>query len=185
MRFSVKQVPNILSGSRIILALSLLLFTPFSVEFMTIYVIAGLTDLLDGLLAKKLNCQSAIGANLDGAADLLLAGVVLWMLLPVMVMPGWATIVVLSILGIRLVSALVAYARFREFVMLHTLANKVTAVIAFLFPVLYIIMPTDILLAAACFVAFIAFSEDLLINATAQNADRNIKGLLFRKDSRL
>ena len=47
--------------------------------------ISGLTDALDGWLARKLRCESAFGAKLDSVADLLFYAVMIFRILPILV----------------------------------------------------------------------------------------------------
>lgn len=72
----IKNIPNILTLIRIIL-------TPFIIYFSIInrmkvciclICIGAITDLLDGLIARKFNLQSSIGAKLDTISDKLFAG---------------------------------------------------------------------------------------------------------------
>ena len=39
-----------------------------------LYLAAGLTDILDGFLARKMHWETALGAALDGIADFVFAG---------------------------------------------------------------------------------------------------------------
>ncbi len=75
----VKQIPNILTFGRLvltILVLLMLLYLPhvenratwLDVAFV-IFVIAGLTDIADGPIARKLNVASKFGRMLDPLAD--------------------------------------------------------------------------------------------------------------------
>ncbi|MCL2530574.1 MAG: CDP-alcohol phosphatidyltransferase family protein [Oscillospiraceae bacterium] len=67
----VKHIPNILSISRIPLAISLpflvLLESPW--PFLVVFGLCGVTDVLDGILARALKLQSKLGEKLDSAAD--------------------------------------------------------------------------------------------------------------------
>jgi len=65
---NMKYVPNILSFMRLIAVIPLLLLTPLELPFMIIYVIAGLTDMIDGPIARKFDITSQFGAALDGFA---------------------------------------------------------------------------------------------------------------------
>ncbi|MFH1370402.1 MAG: CDP-alcohol phosphatidyltransferase family protein [Planctomycetota bacterium] len=76
----LKQVPNILTFGRLVLTvvfLAMLLYLPcvsadrtlfIDVAF-AIFVIAGLTDIVDGPIARKLNVASKLGRMLDPLAD--------------------------------------------------------------------------------------------------------------------
>ena len=65
----MKQVPNLLSASRIALCLPLLLVDAMTLPFWVLYLIAGLTDMLDGFLARRWGVESMFGARLDSFAD--------------------------------------------------------------------------------------------------------------------
>lgn len=74
MKHSIINGPNLLTLSRIVM-------TPFIVFFIIVeqfmagllmLIVAGLTDMLDGLWAKRMNCQTTIGAYLDPIADKLM-----------------------------------------------------------------------------------------------------------------
>jgi cardiolipin synthase (CMP-forming) len=61
-----------------------------------ILVLSGLSDAIDGLLARKLNQRSAIGAYLDPIADKLLLSSSFVILAMEKRIPWWMTIIVLS-----------------------------------------------------------------------------------------
>jgi len=75
----LKQVPNILTFGRLaltILFLVMLLYLPYTNNrtllldtAFTIFVIAGLTDIVDGPIARKLKVASKFGRMLDPLAD--------------------------------------------------------------------------------------------------------------------
>ena len=77
MNFSLSSLPNALSILRIILTVPVvmtLLNHNYSLAIVLFFV-AGVTDALDGWIAKRLSCQSRLGSILDPMADkLLLAG---------------------------------------------------------------------------------------------------------------
>ena len=65
----MKHIPNILSASRIALCLPLLMVDAMTLTFWGLYLIAGITDMLDGFLARKWGMESKFGARLDNLAD--------------------------------------------------------------------------------------------------------------------
>ena len=78
----LKQVPNILTFGRLVLTilfLGMLLYIPqakdriftFDAAF-TVFLIAALTDIIDGPIARKLNVASKLGRMLDPLADKIL-----------------------------------------------------------------------------------------------------------------
>lgn len=70
----MKQIPNIISVARIGLILPIVwAMVTGDFEFaLWLFVVAGVSDALDGLLAKRCGWQSTLGAVLDPAADKLL-----------------------------------------------------------------------------------------------------------------
>lgn len=73
----MKHVPNILSTFRIILVplFALVFFSDMANAHtlaVGVFVLAGLTDVLDGWIARKYNCISLLGRVLDPLADKLM-----------------------------------------------------------------------------------------------------------------
>ena len=81
MHNSLTTLPLILTYSRILLAFTLILINQFIDDIINfkylligfIFVLASLTDWLDGLLARKLNLESRLGAMLDPISDKILS----------------------------------------------------------------------------------------------------------------
>ena len=78
---------NALTICRIVLCVALLITEAFSPTFFLIYALAGLTDMLDGYVARRANSESGLGARLDSIADLVLVVVCLVKLLPAIDVP--------------------------------------------------------------------------------------------------
>ena len=88
------------------MALSLILLVPSlrSAGYLAVYTLAGLTDALDGWLARKTGTASDFGARLDSIADLLFFAVLffrisplLWQELPVIVWYAAAVILLVRL----------------------------------------------------------------------------------------
>jgi cardiolipin synthase (CMP-forming) len=95
---AVRQIPNLLSASRLALApfVFVLLWRREYSAALTLLVIAGVTDLLDGLFARRFGAASKLGAYLDPIADkVLLSGIFLTMALDGAIEP-WLAILVLG-----------------------------------------------------------------------------------------
>ena len=70
----MKQLPNSITFLRIPFSIAMLVVPPFSVRFWIFYLSSGLTDMMDGVLARKLHQESAFGAKLNSIADFVFAG---------------------------------------------------------------------------------------------------------------
>jgi cardiolipin synthase len=93
---SLSQLPNLITLARIALVpvLILLLKEQHYAAGLTVFVIAGASDALDGFLAKRLNVQSRMGAILDPVADKLLLVSTYVMLTLLGHIPFWLVLVV-------------------------------------------------------------------------------------------
>ena len=78
------NVADTVTSVRIAATISLIFLPLRSVGFLAVYTLTGLTDVLDGWLARKTGTASDFGARLDSIADLLFYGVVLLRLVPIL-----------------------------------------------------------------------------------------------------
>ena len=125
---------NLITSCRVLLSLLLLFFPALSPGFYGLYLAAGLSDMLDGFVARRTNSASPLGAKLDSIADLVFLAVCLIKLLPVLTLPVWLWgWVGLSAL-LRLVNVVSGFVCRKKLVLLHTRANKLTGALLFLLP---------------------------------------------------
>ena len=125
---------NLITSCRILLSLLLLFFPTLSPGFYGLYLAAGLSDMLDGFVARRTNSASPLGAKLDSMADLVFLAVCLIKLLPVLALPVWLWVWVGLIALLRLVNVVSGFVRRKKLVLLHTRANKLTGALLFLLP---------------------------------------------------
>lgn len=130
----MKRIPNIITSCRLLLSALLLFCRPFSLPFCAVYLAAGVSDMLDGFLARKLDAATPFGAKLDTAADLALVAVCLIRLLPVLHVPLWLMLWIAAIALIKAINLICGFVMKKQFVALHTVMNKVTGVLLFLLP---------------------------------------------------
>lgn len=67
------HIPNIITALRIALCIPMFFAEAMSPLFVSCYLLAGVSDMLDGFLARKLCVTSDFGARLDSVADLVFA----------------------------------------------------------------------------------------------------------------
>ena len=148
-------------------ASSLLLFLSLdTIWFPAVYTFAGLTDVLDGWVARKTGRISEFGAKLDSIADLLFYGILLIRLFPVLyqILPGEIWYAVFALIAVRFASYAAAAVKYHRFASLHTWMNKLTGAAVFLLPYVLFSTASVIYSWAVCIFAFAASAEELAIH---------------------
>ena len=78
-----KHVANIITASRILFSVLLLFLPVLGAGFYVTYLLCGITDMIDGTIARKTGTVSEFGARLDTVADLVFLSVSLTKFLPI------------------------------------------------------------------------------------------------------
>ncbi len=170
-------IPNFITSLRIVGTICLIFTTPFSVAFYVIYSLCGISDVLDGWIARTTKSTSDFGAKLDSIADLLFYTVMvikifpfLWSVLPIQI---W--MIVGIILLIRLISYGLVFLKYRRFAAVHTYGNKLTGASVFSIPYLGKWLDTTIVCSVICVIAILAAVEELMIHFRSKSYRPNVK----------
>lgn len=180
----MKFIPNLITSLRIIGAIGLIFTEQLSPLFFVIYTLAGLSDALDGWIARSTHTTSKAGAVLDSIADLLFYAVMVLKIFPTLweVLPRVIWFGVLFVLLLRLVSYLVAGIKFRKFAALHTYMNKVTGMLVFLIPYMILLPVGTAYCWFSCGVGILASVEELLIHILRKEYSGEVKTIgMIRK----
>jgi CDP-diacylglycerol--glycerol-3-phosphate 3-phosphatidyltransferase len=140
----------------------------------------GISDLLDGFLARRWEVSSRFGARLDSAADFLLCGIMLYILFYSLCWPLWILIWVGVIFLVRFTSLAINYVRFSQISFLHSYANKVTGILLFLFPLFMRIFGQDWTMIILSTVASLSAMDELLISIYSSKFDPNRKSIFHK-----
>ena len=130
----MKNIANNITGSRIVFSLSILFTPPLSPIFYVLYGAAGLSDMIDGTVARKTNTVSSFGAKIDTIADFILVAVCLIKLLPILDIPVWLWIWIAVIALIKVINIISGAIMLKRMIVLHTVINKITGALCFLLP---------------------------------------------------
>lgn len=125
---------NFITIIRILCSLALVFCMPLSLPFFAFYTAAGLSDILDGWIARKTNTATTFGAKLDALADIIFAAVVLIKLLPILELPVWMIGWVGVIALIKVVNVVIGFVRNHTLTAVHSVINKVTGALVFMLP---------------------------------------------------
>ena len=138
--------------------------------------------MIDGAVARKTGTVSEFGSRLDTAADIVFAAVCLIKLLPVLDIPLWLCIWIAVIAFIKAANIAAGYIRRREFISVHSVMNKVTGGLLFVFPLTLTFMDLRYSAALVCTAATAAaIQEGYLIDrkATLSRKLFSSRGKLF------
>ena len=165
-----KQIANIITFCRILGSMGLLFCPVFSACFYGLYLFCGLTDMVDGTIARKTGAASTFGARLDSVADFLFVAVSFGKLLPVIRLPVWLWVWAGSIAVVKLVNLIWGFQRRKLIPSLHTMMNKATGLCLFLLPLTAAFVELRYTAPVVCAVATIAAIQEGCYIAT----DRDI-----------
>ena len=128
------DMANIITSIRILCSITMLFFPVFSPAFYMLYIVAGVSDMIDGTVARKTGTVSELGSKLDTAADLVLVIICLLKLIPVLHIPTWLMIWIIVIAVIKGINLISGYIMQKHLIVLHTVMNKVTGILLFALP---------------------------------------------------
>ena len=147
------KVANIITGSRIVLSLPLLLIPLTSAWFYVLYLLCGLSDMVDGTVARRTSSASEFGARLDTVSDFVFMTVTLIKFVPHFHIPVWLWI---WIGMIKLGNAVFGFVRTKKLISPHTVLNKITGLFLFLLPATISFVDLTYTLPIVCTVATVA-----------------------------
>lgn len=151
---------NIITSCRIVCGILMLFFPVFSIWFYIFYLVGGMTDMIDGIVARKTHSASAFGSHLDSAADFLFVSAALIKLLPVWNLPGWLWAWVLFIAVIKVSNIVSGFVYRKKWVALHTVMNKITGFLLFILPLTLQFVELKYSAAAVCTAATISAIQE-------------------------
>ena len=135
-----------------------------------LYISAGASDMIDGAVARKTGTVSEFGSRLDTIADIVFVAVCLIKVIPVLDVPVWLYIWITIIAFIKVANIAVGYIRQKEFISVHSLMNKMTGGLLFVFPLTLVYMDLRYSATVVCMVATVAaIQEWYLVNRNVMN----------------
>ena len=174
----MKNISNYISVSRMFLAFTLLFTKPLSVNFFVIYCLCGVSDILDGYIARKTNTVSKIGGKLDSMGDFIMIVFEIIVLYPVINLEKTVTIWIFIIACIKILAIIIALFKFRELYEPHTYANKFTGILLFLYPMSFLLEQSFVYTYILCVIATVSAMEELLINIISSKMEMDIRSIL-------
>lgn len=175
----VFTLPNCITMFRIVGTACMVFTNPLKKAFYTIYTLCGISDILDGWIARRKNQTTELGSKLDSIADLTYYFVMALMILPelIRVLPGEIWYAVIAIVILRIASYLLVALRFHRFASTHTYGNKLTGAGVFGIPYFIATEFGVVYCIIACTVAGLATVEEFIIHLCMKTYDKRPKTL--------
>ena len=167
-QFMKKYIANIITGSRVTFSLLLLFISLSSVWFYILYLFCGLSDMIDGAIARKTGTVSKFGAKLDTIADFIFMAVCAMKILPLMQIPAWLWVWIIIVALIKMFNIALVFICKKKLISIHSVLNKITGFALFLLPLSLAFVETTYSVATACVLATIAVMQEVYFIAKGQ-----------------
>ena len=159
-----RNLANIITLTRILFSMLLLFTAAFSWYFYLCYLICGISDMLDGSVARYFHSESEFGSRLDSLADFIFFAISCFKILPnikiTCVFMIWAGLIFI----IRLICIGINYRKDRSDYITHSFLNKLTGFLLFISVLFIETVSMDIILTVLCFIASIVSIHELRIS---------------------
>ena len=180
----VRHIPNLLSIIRIVLALFIIIVAKNNRLLFVIVLLCGLTDVLDGYIARKYKVESKVGAKLDSLGDYtFFLMLVLYFFIWRLNLIKDNSIFIVLVIMVRLSSLVVCWIKNKKVYSLHTIANKITGLLLYVGILVEILVERKDILVFLLVISLISAIEELMIMITIKQPDSNIKIILTREKS--
>jgi len=169
-------IPNGLSLSRLVLlpVLYVFVFRGMNTAFVIGYALLGVTDYLDGLIARKFDQKSDVGKALDSIADLpfyISTAYFMARLFPHYLQPN--RILLYVFFGVLAASFIISGIRWKKPVLMHTFVMRKNAVLVYLCMLLSFYVNTTIFIAVILVIYMVGLTESIIIFLTHPEADQD------------
>lgn len=156
------MIANMITCSRMLFSTILLAFRLPSSSFSALYLLCGITDMLDGFLARTLHTESKHGAILDSVADLFFAVVYIVRVLPRLSIPIWIWVWTAVIAAAKVTGVLFAGKKTHSLWIEHSFGNKLTGLLLFLLPLSVRIADVKFGATLICIAATVTVIKEIL-----------------------
>lgn len=182
---SISSIPNILSYIRLFMIPVLWIIYFYSTkELLAVMIlITGVTDILDGFLARKLNMVSKYGSKLDSIADNSVAiSMIYWTFnISPDIFTNHSSIIILWS-SLLIMSTIIGVIKFGRIGNLHLYSSKAAAVFSYAFVVhAFLFRYSQLLFYVSISALIVAAAEILFIQLLRKDVHENMGSLLIRK----
>ncbi len=180
--FIRKNLANFITSFRIPFSLCMIFYPVLSKGYFIFFTLSGLTDVADGIIARKLGIKSEFGAKLDSVSDLVFYIIACAKLVPYLAvnMRRSLWVMLFTVLSLRIFLYIFAFIKYSRFLSHHTYLNKATGVCIFL--TIYLIPllkdKSEIIFFLTGLVGILAVSEEIFIVAISDREESDTHTLI-------
>ena len=124
------------------------------------YLLCGISDMIDGTIARKTGTVSEFGARFDTIAEFIFFIVCVIKILPLLNISKLLWIWILAIAIIKIVNIVWCSIRLKQIISMHTVLNKITGFLLFIFPLTLTFIELKYSLILICIVATISVVQE-------------------------
>ena len=163
-----KYIANIITGCRAAFSIPLLFIPLSSAWFCILYLFCGLSDMLDGTIARKTGTVCKFGAKLDTASDFVFMLVCSIKILPLIHIPLWLWVWIIIIALIKIFNIALVFIRKKKLISNHSVLNKITGFALFLLPTTLTFIKTTFSVGILCVLATVAVMQEVYFVANGR-----------------
>ena len=167
-------LPNFLTFLRIVCAIGLIFTESVGDLFFILYLVCGITDAVDGTIARLTGTASDFGAKFDSIADIMFYSIMILKFFPTLLetVSGHIWLAIILIVLIRVVTYLYFAIRYHTMVANHTYLNKITGFTVFCLPFVINTKFFDLYSIMVCLIATVAAVYELTICFGGKNVKK-------------
>ena len=156
----IKHLANIITSLRIFCSILMIFYPVFSLQFYITYLVCGISDMIDGAVARATNNNTKFGEQLDSIADIIFIIAASIKLLPIIHIPNWLWIWITIIAIIKTGNVALKFYLTKKLIFSHTITNKITGLSLFILPLTLSFIEIKYSAAITCFIATFAAIQE-------------------------
>ncbi len=171
------SIPNLITSARILGSIGLMFTDSMSVSFLVLYSLCGISDVVDGWIARATKSSSEFGAKLDSIADILFYSVMAVHFFPFLIreLPVALWCVAGGVIFARALIYLFVAVKYHRFAAIHTYLNKATGFLLFVMPYFILCAATVFICTILAIVSVVATIEELLIHLCSKEYRADVR----------
>lgn len=178
-------IPNLITSTRIVGSIGLLFTNPMSVTFFVLYTLCGISDAIDGWVARATKSTTEFGTKLDSVADILFYTAMAIQVFPYLLrdLPIALWCVAGAVIFTRIIIYLFVAIKHHRFASIHTYLNKATGFVIFVIPYFIACAGTVLICSIVGLISCLATIEELVIHLCAKEYPPKVKSIFLLRKS--